>query len=271
MAATQDGGIGRWLFTKEVWDGIPCGDGYFFVFSMMFSWSVSLNYFHNWRQWEEEEQKISRNQLISWVSRHWNMPRKRLTNEQHRYDGMIVIFSVTCHHIVTLSLTCLWPQVLRERRMLVPKPLSLSQVPWRFLKYCGVTIAVKKTLLKQKQRNACRTQKTSKLLFLLFPKNALRYSQLNDDMDCANSDFFPMQGSQLVIFYAQKLLELCVLIWTWSWEHAYSIDSASTMFQFLVFAKTFYVFYMMFHCFTMSYCTCWKLASQIKTAGFRFR
>lgn len=148
---------------------------YFFVFSMMFSWSVSLNYFHNWRQWEEEEQKISRNQLISWVSRHWDMPRKRLTNEQHRYDGMIVIFSVTCHHIVTLSLTCLWPQVLRERRMLVPKPLSLSQVPWRFLKYCGVRIAVKKTLLKQKQRNACRTQKTSKLLFLLFPKNALRY------------------------------------------------------------------------------------------------
>lgn len=175
MAATQDGGIGRWLFTKEVWDGIPCGDGYFFVFSMMFSWSVSLNYFHNWRQWEEEEQKISRNQLISWVSRHWDMPRKRLTNEQHRYDGMIVIFPSTRHHVIALSLTCLWPQVLRERRMLVPKPLSLSQVPWRFLKYCGVRIAVKKTLLKQKQRNACRTQKTSKLLFLLFPKNALRY------------------------------------------------------------------------------------------------
>lgn len=104
MAATQDGGIGRWLFTKEVWDGIPCGDGYFFVFSMMFSWSVSLNYFHNWRQWEEEEQKISRNQLISWVSRHWNMPRKRLTNEQHRYDGMIVIFP---SHVITL-LHCRW-------------------------------------------------------------------------------------------------------------------------------------------------------------------
>ena len=150
----------------------------FFVFSMMFSWSVSLNYFHNWRQWEEEEQKISRNQLISadflglQALEHAQEAAHERAAQVWRYDRH---FSVTCHHIVTLSLTCLWPQVLRERRMLVPKPLSLSQVPWRFLKYCGVRIAVKKTLLKQKQRNACRTQKTSKLLFLLFPKNALRY------------------------------------------------------------------------------------------------
>ena len=168
------------------------------------------------------------------------MPKKRLTNEQRRYDPHIVVDLVVDMSTAGAS----WaPHVGAKATLFATGTMAIFEVQWT-----KTSFEAKKCL-----QNAKR------------PKWYFSYFQrMHRDISWTMTwivqtlDFFP-QGSQLVIFYAQKLLELCVLIWTWSWEDANSIDSASAMFQFLVFAKAFYVFYMMFHCFTMSYCTFWKL------------